>query len=538
MSRAVFASPRRVPAPVVLLLLWALLSAGAGGEPPESPRAAGRSNALPDGALIRLVSPRSGRSGRIRSAVFGPDEQQIITVYEDGTAGVWDVATSKELRRVGENGPELYAAALTPDGKRLATVTDRGAPRLWDTATGKELTTLRGEKHLAVSLAFSPDGKWLLAGCGDGHLQVWETAAGPPVLKLRGEYPDWGPWLDGIAVSPDGKTVASGGLEGTVRLWELRTGRVLHTLGQRDWPVVLNLTFSPDGKLLAWMWGRDVWVADPVAGKVLWQLPPHEAAISALGFSPDRRVLAVADTTHAVHLRDVLTGKKLRTFAGHEAEVTGLAFAADGRTLLSASADRTVLLWDVPGYKTITPPGDLDLTDLLQLFNGLQSADALRAYRAMAVLAAVPKESVPFLNQRLRLATPVDGRRVARWVADLDSPEFPVQEKAAAALEELGPAGVPALRKALAGDLKIPVRQRLDQVLESVLLRGVQDRREAISRTLEVLERSGTPQAREVLSKVVEAEIEPWLTEEAKGCLQRLSGNADWFHEPAWGSLS
>jgi hypothetical protein len=307
-------------------------------------------------------------------------------------------------------------------------------------------------------------------------------------------------------------------------VWELLTGKVRHTLGSEG-PVVQHVAFSPDGKLLAWsVGGGAVWVADAVTGKVLPQWPTIEPNLSALCFSPDKRVLAIADAEHRVHLRELMTGKDRGILAGHRAGVTGLAFSADGRTLLSASADTTVLLWEVAPSQAATPRREavLDLIDLVDLYNDLKSEDGKRVYRAMWALAEAPKESIPFLNQRLRLTTPVDAKRLAKLLADLESPEFPVWEKAAAGLEELGPAGVPHLRKALTGKLSLPARPRLEQVLENVLAKVVNERRTVILRVLEVLERAGTPQAREVFSRLVEAEVEPWLTGEAKACLERL----------------
>jgi hypothetical protein len=97
-----------------------------------------------------------------------------------------------------------------------------------------------------------------------------------------------------------------------------------------------------------------------------------------------------------------------------------------------------------------------------------------------------------------------------------------VQKKAVAALEEMGPAVVPLLRKEMAGDVKIPVRRLLEQVVENVQTRWVKGQQMAILRTLEVLERARTPEARELLAKLAAEQIDPWLTEEAKGCLERM----------------
>src|SRR5947207_438025 len=88
--------------------------------------------------------------------------------------------------------------------------------------------------------------------------------------------------------------------------------------------------------------------------------------------------------------------------------------------------------------------------DLDQLWADLASKDEARATRAAELLAASPKDSVPYLQQRVQ-PVKVDPERVAQWIRDLDSDKFRVRQKATEELEYLGKFAEDAMKKALAG---------------------------------------------------------------------------------------
>lgn len=61
----------------------------------------------------------------------------------------------------------------------------------------------------------------------------------------------------------------------------------------------------------------------------------------------------------------------------------------------------------------------------------------------------------------------VDTKKIARWIAELDSDQFAVRDQATRELEKVGESAQPALRKALEGHPKPEARKRLERLTES-----------------------------------------------------------------------
>jgi len=226
---------------------------------------------------------------------------------------------------------------------------------------------------------------------------------------------------------------------------------------------------------------------------------------------------SAADTT--IRLLEVASGCERRRLTGHRGQITALAFSADCRRLLSGCHDTTALVWDLSHSRPATA------AELETLWADLAGADAARAYQAIHQLAAAPESSVPFLRKRLQPVAPVDEKRVARLIADLDSEDFAVRQKATAALRELSDQPLAAYRKALEGKPSLETRRRLEDLLvkASSAWWDVSGERLRSLRAVEALELDGAKEAREVLETFAAGAEGARLTEEAKAALERLA---------------
>jgi hypothetical protein len=139
----------------------------------------------------------------------------------------------------------------------------------------------------------------------------------------------------------------------------------------------------------------------------------------------------------------------------------------------------------------------------------------------VAALVAAP-QGVAWVQERLKPAQQPTAEQVARWLAHLDDKQFVQREQAARALGELGPAGVLALRKALAGAPPLEVRRRIEKILDDprVLVTSPEQRRQV--RAVAVLEHAGTRAALKALQALAQGAPHARLTQEAEAARQRL----------------
>jgi hypothetical protein len=164
--------------------------------------------------------------------------------------------------------------------------------------------------------------------------------------------------------------------------------------------------------------------------------------------------------------------------------------------------------------------------DLNRLWTDLSDGNAARAFQAVRTLAAIPERTVPLLAERLQPVPRPDERKVQRWLADLDSDQFRMRERASAELTRLQEAARQALQGAAARELSAEARRRVERLLTKLDETETATERLQMLRAVEVLERVGSPAARGVLQTLSEGQPEARKTEEARTALQRLTRRA------------
>src|SRR5262249_51362611 len=180
----------------------------------------------------------------------------------------------------------------------------------------------------------------------------------------------------------------------------------------------VRLAFTPDNKTLVETlpspnWPIRIW--EVASGKERLRFGKQERPYQRLTVSPTSRFLATESGDGLVRLWDLATGTERLALAGHSNPATALAFSGDGRFLVSGSADSMALVWNASGLDRRFPLPAQDLTpqQLDALWSDLASKDAEKAYRAIWLLTAAARQSLPVLLRRLQPEKQADPLHVA-----------------------------------------------------------------------------------------------------------------------------
>jgi WD40 repeat protein len=508
---------------------------------------------------------------------LSPDGRTLAAANFDGNISQWDVATGRRLAasadpatnifkvQFDDGGKLLWACSdecaaidwssgraakqtslphrklkgsiqLSPDRSRLAGINSNNKAAIWDVASGKELYVVPFDVSFVAlpEFLFAPDSKTLYVQTTDSIL-VCDIDA-----RRTRSLIDW-PLLSerGLVISPDGRRLASwivSQLNSTdeITIRDVAAGKPVHRLRNKSNGPVTAVAFGP-GDVLAMagygpgLVGKDekttpflsLW--DARTGTRRFGLHGLDDNVRALAFSTDGRLLATGSRDKIVRLWEVATGRERHRFLGHVCEVDDVAFSPDGKLLASASADAPVFIWDVEGCYG-QPPSTESFSEKQRasLWEGLADTDASAAFAAMRRLLARPTASVTLLGERLHCAAPVDEKAIRERLHELDSDVFAARDKAANELKAVADRAEPFLRKALETKPSAETKRQLEQVLESASPAAPERCREA--RAVEVLERIGSPQARELLKSLAGGAQGAYLTREARSAVERLKG--------------
>ena len=321
-----------------------------------------------------LATFTSGHTESVKSVAFSEDGTELTTVAFNGILHIWDLKTKKELDAFTEGQCDSTdGAALSSDasffarkgstgfivfktlsgGLRSRFHSGLGLPlQLWKLSTGKEISGPWEHTKSTNAFTISPDNNIFVASIRGESIIGWHRDTGVELFQISTGSQHSGK----LTFSPNGQLLATNGNRVKTQVWDITTQRELTPPNTEKHSA---LAFSPDSTMLAL-------ALEDSKQIVLWNITStgiqEQSRIihkklgfsGQLIFSPDGKILLNTQVElfdhprrfgDAVKLWDT-NGNELQTLSGFMDNITTLVFSPDGKTLASGSGDGTVLLWN------------------------------------------------------------------------------------------------------------------------------------------------------------------------------------------------
>jgi WD40 repeat protein len=219
----------------------------------------------------------------------------------------------------------------------------------WNEVCREEAARLPTHSWSVQAVDISPDGKLIATGSRDGFVRITTN----PDMIVKTVVPGELPIIQGnrsgvtsVSFSRDGKYLAYG-CDTIMAIMDVESGKVTKVL-ERNIVPASALAFSPDGKFLIAGMGfinsKDTsiivhGISQYQVGtwkKIRFVTPKSDpVSIKATAFSPDSSIFATGSYDHHIRVWDTNSGQLLHDFVDPDNFIASVAFSADGKYLAS-----------------------------------------------------------------------------------------------------------------------------------------------------------------------------------------------------------
>jgi WD40 repeat protein len=261
---------------------------------------------------------------------------------------------------------------------------------------------------------------------------------------------------------------------------------------------------------------RTRFLSAPIKSRFEFGFEDHWLNARALAFSPDGHWLASGGDDGSLRIWDVHTRREIHRLHGHESETKSLGFSADGRRLVSFG-DGEGFAWDLRPKQHDKPAADP--------FADLVAEDGRTVYRAIWTLANDPRAPALLHEKLPPVRLDAGPERIARLVADLDSSNFAVRDKATKSLVALEANPRSALVAALAKNPILETKRRIAGLLES-LDGDLPSSQLRVVRAVQAMALHNSDAARQILREWSDGTPGLRLTDDARAALVRIQATS------------
>lgn len=309
---------------------------------------------LPDNAKLRYGK------GSINQIEFSHDNSTLAVAT---TIGLWlyDGQSGKELALLMPH-ISVNAIAFSPDGKTLASGGDDKLVSLWNMPEGTHKQTLSGHTDKILKMKFSADGKTLAStSTNEINLRNMTSSTHKQSFHRFNLNRDTHITLNGEqVVFTDVDSIGN-----TVEI-EYLGNEKQNKIFDANLPTIWAMTFSPDGKILAYEiteseetkdYGNkdnSIILRNVDTGELVQEINnTSRYDVECMTFSADGKTLITANVIEGtLSLWDVETGQEKKTISCDPHRPRYVSISPDGKSLVSWSDEASFYLWDIPTGKS------------------------------------------------------------------------------------------------------------------------------------------------------------------------------------------
>jgi WD40 repeat protein len=282
----------------------------------------------------------------IQAIALSADGGSVAAVSRTGTLRVWSI-DSGPFRTLMRGPPAwradaTHSVAISGDGRRRA-LSSSEAVDVVDVDGGGAPARARVADPSAMAL--DGDGGRFAVADGYEAVELVDLATGRALARVQTPAENFGGLIAALALSGDARRVAVGGAFETLRVFDLATGGILlRGLEAQDRPVraedALSFALDGEGRRIALASRSELAIA-PLIGSGTRLTRATSARVLNLAFSPNGRLLATDDADHMLRVWDAASLEE-KARIGHGFRIRALAFGAGGTRLRLATEDGAV----------------------------------------------------------------------------------------------------------------------------------------------------------------------------------------------------
>ncbi|MBI2922374.1 MAG: WD40 repeat domain-containing protein [Planctomycetes bacterium] len=342
-------------APSRALLVAAVMAFGRAMAQDAPPLDPAPGNALPQGAVSRLLGSPGTHSDRVVGVTISPDGKLAASISNDSTIKIWKWPSLEPVASHRSSCPGDATIGFDADSRRLLVAAEIGGLVI-GTRPFAEFASCERDRSQA---------RWNSGFAGTATRELVRTVADFRIVDPEKqsvicivEFPSES--LESAQVSSatsDLRWIAIGDLQGRVRVFDGESGKQKASIDVADGKCT-TLELSPDGnRLLTGDRTGSAQVWDISTGRKFGEFKPDYGFGRSVAWSPDGKRIATSRLEGGIHLWDPDTALRTAEFTtDSRIDVTCIAFASDSSTILAGSHEGRLFAWDISTGKSLIPP--------------------------------------------------------------------------------------------------------------------------------------------------------------------------------------